>query len=239
MMDTANLLAEIVAEALRRPDRAGEIVREYFVEYFLLVDNVECLKNLLTNETWYLCLRRLYESTEYIEIFGFLVEADVAPSSSYTYSIDLTGTKYCCVCPVYSCSSDLGGYAKLTNLVNEAPTDVLTREWENKYAARNRPMPTDIGPSLKNAYDYVVFPKRKVKVTFTNTHPTETAHCIFYADYMQMELEDALNYMRNIYDVLTSYAKRMITRERPEWIRERYARREEIVERLKKLEPRR
>lgn len=195
-------LAEAVTTAFEKPAVSRRVMSEWFKEFFIIGDNLDCLRLLSMNETWYLCLRRVYESTDKIEIYGFLVEADVSPSDTYTYSIDLTTTDKCCVCPKYTCASDLGGYAKLTNFVNEAPTDFKSKRWENKYAARNRPMPTNIADNLLYGYDYVVFPKRKVKVTFTNNHTTETAHCIFYADYMEMNIDLALLYMKNIYDLL-------------------------------------
>jgi len=198
----AKELAEVVAVGLEKPEKARESAEEFITEFFVLSDNVDCIRLMTTTEVWYLCLKRVYEITDKINIYGFLVEADVPPSSSYTYSIDLTQTNVCCVCPKFLCASDLGGYTKLTNLVNEAPTDFKTKEWENKYAARNRPMPSDMGPSLLYGDDYVVFPKRKVKVVFTNTHPTETAHCIFYADYMEMNIDLALHYMKNIYSFM-------------------------------------
>jgi len=192
---TSKELAEVVAAALsvKNATRARELIDTFIKEFFILGDNIDCMRLILMNELWYLCLRRLYETSEYINVYGFLVEADVSPSSSYTYSIDLTQTNVCCVCPKFTCASDLGGYVKLTNLVNEEPVDFKVRRWVNKYAARNRPMPDSIADSLLYGYDYVIFPKRKVKVTFNNTHSTETAHCIFYADYMD-----------NIYNILVS-----------------------------------
>jgi len=223
-----DVLAEVVAKALNKPEKAKDIVSEFIVEYLSIAEDVECIKNLLTMQTWYLCLRRIYETTDLIEIYGFLVEADVPPQSSYTYVVDLTGTKYCCVCPVYVAASDLGSYAKLTNVVNELPVDVQTEKWLNKYAARNRPLPTDIG-NLTHGEDYVTFPKRKVRVTFTNTHPSETAHCVFYADYMQMELRYAQNYTENIYSVLVSYAENMIRYRLIDEILRRKDKREEII----------
>ena len=228
---TAKILAAAAEDALRNPKKSIEISKQYLQEYFISSENLECLRHLLTTQTWYLCLRRLYESTEFIEIFGFLVEADVAPQSSYTYAIDLTSGKYCCVCPVFTCESDFGSYVKLTNLVNEAPLAGFERKWQNKFAARNMPMPSS-APCLTHGFDYVYFPKRKVKVIFSNTHNSETAHCMFFADYMQMELSHALNYMVNIYEVLTAHAERMIAQKQPEWIRNRYFRRMRIVEEL-------
>jgi len=195
-------LAEVVAVGLEKPEKARPAVDEFITEFFILSDNLDCIRLMTTTETWYLCLKRVYESTDKINVYGFLVEADVPPLSTYSYSIDLTQTNVCCVCPKFICSSDLGRYAKLTNLVNESPTDFKTKRWENKYAARNMPMPTEIGPSLQYGFDYVVFPKRKVKVTFTNTHSTETAYCVFFADYMEMNIDLALHYMVNIYDYM-------------------------------------
>lgn len=229
--ETAYALADMVAEAFQKPERMSDIATEFFIDYFIASENVECARNMLITQTWYLCLRRLYESTDLIEIYGFLVEADVAPNDTYTYQIDLTGTENCCVCPVFTCYSDLGGYAKLTNLVNEPPVDVLSEKWINKYAARNMPMPSTM-PVLTRGYDYVVFPKRKVKITFSNTHSTETAHCIFYADYMEMNIKDATLYMQNIYEPLISYAKIVMTKDVPEYVRLRYIKRSKILEEL-------
>ena len=110
----AKELAEVVAVGLEKPEKARESAEEFITEFFVLSDNVDCIRLMTTTEVWYLCLKRVYEITDKINIYGFLVEADVPPSSSYTYSIDLTQTNVCCVCPKFLCASDLGGYAKLS-----------------------------------------------------------------------------------------------------------------------------
>jgi len=236
MNDIPRTLADIAAEVLEKGNLKKHLVRDYFIEYFLTADSIECLRDLLMNETWYLCLRRLYESTSLIEIYGFLVEADVEPLTERTYEIDLTGDKYCCVCPKYTCASDLGHYVKLTNLVNEDPVDVVSRKWTNKYAARRRPMPTEIAQSLRYGYDYVTFPKRKVKVTFSNTHSTETARAVFYADYMELDLETAINYMVYLQEPFVRWAERIIKGALPDWMIKRKYRREELMKALKAIE---
>jgi hypothetical protein len=83
MNDIPRTLADIAAEVLEKGNLKKHLVRDYFIEYFLTADSIECLRDLLMNETWYLCLRRLYESTSLIEIYGFLVEADVEPLTEY------------------------------------------------------------------------------------------------------------------------------------------------------------
>jgi len=36
-------------------------------------------------------------------------------------------------------------------------------------------------------------------VTFINTHPTETARCTFYADYLAMDFNKAKNFAENMF----------------------------------------
>lgn len=164
------------------------------------------IRDLTLSEYWYSAMLKIYEltKTQRIAKSGFLVEADVPPASSYTYTIDLTGTKSACICPKFMACCDLGGYGKLTNLVNETPVDAKLEEkgpgWINKYPAINLPLSTDIPHSLHYGWDYVVVPKRKVKVTFTNDHPTQTAHFIFYADYLEVGFDPyALWLTENVY----------------------------------------
>ena len=161
------------------------------------------LRNLTLSEFWYGALLKIYELTGRINRYGFLVEADVAAGTSYTYNLDLAGTHKACICPKWVGACDLGVYGKLTNLVNESPVDgeLVGRhpEWMDKYAARDLPLPTDIPHSLHEGWDYVVFPKRKVKVVFTNTHPSQTAHFIFYADYFETDVDYAVWITEDIY----------------------------------------
>jgi len=150
--------------------------------------DLESLFMITLNEYWYGCILSIYEMTDLIEKYGFLVEADVSPGTTFTYEINLVPTPKCCICPRFIVSADLGPYVKFTNLVNEPPVDV-PELWQNKYAARNLPCPTDLPYSLHHGYDYVKFPKRKVKVQFTNTHPANTAYCVFYADYLEISYD--------------------------------------------------
>ena len=165
---------------------------------------IECQRLLTLNEWWYQCLLNLWESGS-IERLGFTVPADVAPGSAYTFDLSLVGTKYSCVCPVLWIVSDLGGYAKCTNIVNLEPVDIKSRRWLNRYALPSVPM-----PSTLTQFRYVRFPKRRVTITFSNSHPTETAHCVFYADYLQMEFNYALKYMENVYAVMVDELNKII-----------------------------
>jgi hypothetical protein len=163
------------------------------------------LRDLTLSEFWYSAILKIYEltTTKRIAKTGFLVEADVAPGSSYTYNLDLTGTDDACICPKFIACCDLGPYGKLTNLVNESPVDAKIEEhhpeWTNKYPARDLPLPTDIPHSLHQGWDYVVFPKRKVKVVFTNGHSTQTAHFVFYADYLAVPYDYAIWLTEEVY----------------------------------------
>lgn len=195
-------LAEAVTEGLNVKDqqKTQEAFNTFFTEHIKSVNYLRCLHYITINEIWYLCLRRIYETTDYLDTLSFLVELDVPAGGNKSYSIDLTESKVCCVCPKYMAAADLGEYVKLTNLINESPVDFKVEHYKDKYAARNRPMPTNIGESLRYGYDYVVFPKRKVKVTFSNTHSTDAAHAVFYADFMRMDIDIATKYMTHIYN---------------------------------------
>jgi len=190
--------AVLVAEALARPPR--EAVRDLLDAFLEQAHNIKRLYFLTVTNFWYRVLRIASEMTKDIKLKGFLVEANVSPSSSYTYEFDLTGTPHACMCPVFVASASLGAWVKLTNLVNESPVDVVESEWIDKYVAQDLPLATDM-PSLatESAYPYVYFPKRKVKVTFKNDHDTETARCVFFADYIQVEKDKGENLIRNIF----------------------------------------
>lgn len=199
-------LAEGIVEGLEIGEKtedsrkAVNAFQSFFKEQILNTKYLRCLHYVTINDVWYLCLRRVYETTDHIDTMAFLVEFDVPAGGNKSYSIDLTETTNCCVCPKYTASADLGDYVKLTNLLNESPVDFKAEKYKDKYAARNRPLPVNIGESLRYGYDYVVFPKRKVKVTLSNTHSTEEAHAVFYADYMRMNIDMANRYMINIYE---------------------------------------
>lgn len=193
------LIAAGIAKALEMEPRESEEYISKFVGKLLQMGyDVYRLMLITLNEYWYTCLLSLYELTTKLRRHGFLVEADVPPESTYTYEIDLTKTDKACVCPVFYAASDLGPYVKLTNLVNESPVD-MEAEWTDKYAAINMPLPSDIPSSLRYGWNYVKFPKRKVKVIFANTHPTETAHCVFYADYLEMNYRYAIHLIKHVY----------------------------------------
>jgi len=198
----AKMTAEYIGEAIYLDDEQAQNKMMEFLDYLketltTFEERMKCYQLLMMNEWWYQCLLNLWEAG-HIDRLGFTVEADVSPSSTYTYDLDLTGTDYACVCPVLYIVSDLGGYVKCTNVVNKEPVDIKSRNWLNKYALPSVPM-----PSTLTQFPYVRFPKRRVTVTFTNEHSTETAHCVFHADYLEMEFDYALSYMENIYRVMT------------------------------------
>ncbi len=153
------------------------------------------VRDLTLSEYWYSALTKIYEliKTERVSMVGFTVEADVAPASSYIYELNLTTTETCCICPKFLVCCDLGAYGKMSNLLNEPPVDAKLEEkhpgWVNKYAADNIPLPTDIPHSLHYGWDYVCFPKRKMKLTFTNTHPTQTGHFLFFTNYLEVAFD--------------------------------------------------
>lgn len=206
--------------ALRTLQLTGEVaptegVVPVFDEQLQLV--LKQLRDFTLSEFWYSAFLKIYEleKTERVGKYGFLVEADVAPGTSYVYNLDLTSTNSACICPKFVACCDLGVYGKLTNLVNESPVDAKLEEkrpgWIDKYPAVNLPLPTDIPHSLHLGWDYVVFPKRKVQVTFTNDHPTQTAHFVFYADYLEIEFDPyAIWLTENIYVPLVERLKQLI-----------------------------
>jgi len=165
-----------------------------------LVKELLEIKTLTVTQFWYACLLAIYELSDIIKRYGFLVEADVGPQAQYTYTLNLEDTTKCCVCPKFVSVCDLGALGRLTNLVNKPPiSGRIRKEWQNKYAARNTPLPTDLPHSLAQGWDYVIFPKRKVDLVFSNTHPTETAHFVFYADYLEMDFDYGVYLIENVY----------------------------------------
>jgi len=205
----AVMVAEHIGEAIYLPSEKAVEKTLNFLDYLKqelndMKELLKCHKLLMLNEWWYTCLLNLWEAG-HIDRLGFTVEADVSPSSTYTYDLNLTATDKACVCPVLWIMSDLGGYVKCTNIVNLEPVDIKSRNWLNKYALPSVPM-----PSVMTQFPYVRFPKRRVTVTFSNEHTTQTAHCIFHADYLEMDFNYALQYMENIYGVITRELERII-----------------------------
>ena len=169
------------------------------------ISRLDTIKNILETtfycnlpSVWYRIVKVAGEMSGYINPRGLLIEADVPASSSYTYNLDLTATQYICLCPIFTCESEYGGrYSKLTILVNETPVDVKESEWINKYAHENMPIPTE-APPLNAAYDFVTFPKRKVKFTFSNSHSSEN-HMVFYTDWFKTTKDWGTNLIENCY----------------------------------------
>ena len=196
-------LADGIARAIElSPRDALEHFKRYLSKISADFDKLlliqDCTFRMWLNYTWYECLLRLYEMTDKIRKYPFIVSADVAPTSTYEYTIDLTDTGICCIGPMFQCSTDLEGYNILTCTINEPPVDKRLNRWLNKQ--RIIMMPTRV-----EFYPIVHIPKGKLKVQFTNNHPTETAHDSFILTCMLVEIDFALKYMTNIYDIMQKF----------------------------------
>lgn len=180
-------------------------------------ENIEYLLGVTVLESWFSVLIAEYEATYgAIRRFPFSVEADVAPGTTFETTVDFTGTDNCCVSPKFRAASDLGSYVKLTLTLNESPVDV-PHQWADKQATIDSPLPTHAENTLHNAEDFVRFPKRKVKVKFVNTHPTDTARCFFYTNYLQMDFRQAKVAMQNLFNpILNKVGTMMLVKRFPE-----------------------
>jgi hypothetical protein len=203
-----------IAEEIAKKFELEEFHTKKFVETLVdnLIETATGIENIILiniSEYWYACLLKIYELSDMLSRYGFLVETDVSPSTTYTYNLSLVGTGVTCVCPKFVSCADLGARVKLTNVVNKDITEV-EMHWRNKYAARDTPLPTDIPHSLHEGWDYVYFPKLKVQVKFKNTHTSETAHCIFYADYLEINYDYAYTLIKRIYEPMVDQLKEIM-----------------------------
>jgi len=183
--------------ALKLKDVFGFKEREYKKLEAMLVQNLYDLLRMgkytrrtmifVMNEFWYSCLLHAYALTDEFTLYPILLTAEIAPASSKTFEIDLTGTNLCCVCPIYYAAANLGDEVLLSCLINESPVDVK-RQWQNKYLPENEPMTTEM-----TSHPFVIFPKRKLKITFENTNDTETAKAKFYVPGMLIDFEKGKN----------------------------------------------
>jgi len=213
----AEELAGKIARALEMPPRdATEYIKNFFKKIDRLEKNLDvirkiqekiswledCYFRMMLNYTWYNCLTRLYELTDKITTYPFNVEYDVAPGETKEQPIDLTSTDICCIGPIFQCATDLGGYNTLVLTVNEEPVDKKVDRWKNK--VRTFKM-----PDILATFPLVHIPKRKLKVAFTNSHSTETAHNVFMLECMLVKLDYALKYMTNIYDIMMLFFEKL------------------------------
>jgi len=197
-------IAIAIAEAL---DREFKESREFFMSELEKIrkavdnvhDEIELFRIMSQPMHWYHVLWVVSELTAYIDKLGFRVSATVDPEGTYTYNLDLTTTQYTCVCPVYVCASSLGPtYSSLTILVNEKPVDVKLPDWVDIYVSQNFPVPTEVA-FLPQGNLYTYAPKRKAKVTFGNSHTTESNEMTCFADYLRMVKEKGEQLLMSCY----------------------------------------
>jgi len=200
------LVVPLIGEFLDKSIEEGIIPARGWLEdrIDVLVDRTGYLERLYLctlPQNWYHILWVASEETEYIRRKGLDLVFDLDPNSSTVSSIDLTPTQYCCVCPVFTCSSVLGPtYSRITILVNEAPVpDIIESTWLNVYVTQNLHVPTE-GPPLKEGFLYTFAPKRKVKWTLKNRHPTESNTIAFFADYLEILKDNGYNLIHNCYE---------------------------------------
>jgi hypothetical protein len=203
--EVIELVSIAVAEFLDRLKEEGAVpAREWWEEKLdKLLETTgfaELLYYCTLPRNWYHVLWVVGEQTEYLRRKGLDLKFTVSPSSTVVYELDLTPTQYCCVCPTFTTSSELGpAWSRLTVLVNEAPVpDILESTWLNVYVCQNLHVPTE-GPPLQNGYLYTFAPKRKVKWTFKNLHTSYDNTICFFADYFEMTKDRGYNLIANCY----------------------------------------
>jgi hypothetical protein len=201
-----------IIPALEDADTPQE-ARDYIKEQVALLNDIserlKCLFYIQVNSNWKHCLDVIYEMTTRLKKYGFPVPADVPPNSTVkAANIDLTTTDKCCVCPVFYAGTDIEGKTYLTNLVNRPPVDMKAK-WVNKYAAKDMILSVQ-NPALPFSNNYVKFPKRRVEIWFTNYHKTTTAFCWFYAEYLEMDYDDAIWLMENVWEPMVEELTRYI-----------------------------
>jgi len=152
------------------------------------------LQHITLNEFWYNCLLTVYDLTDEITKVAYRLYVEVEPQSTFTHEIDLTGTNLTCICPIRRSAASIGPAVTLTVIVNEPPVDVK-RQWQNKYAALEEPQTAE----LRSAR-ICIYPKRKLKVIFHNTHSTEYSLCTFYIDCMIIDFEKGKRMIEYLYE---------------------------------------
>ncbi|RLI83691.1 hypothetical protein DRP04_00800 [Archaeoglobales archaeon] len=219
-MDPDAIAEELAERAARALEMSAKDAVEYIKNFFKKIDRLDrnldaihriqkkiswledCHFRMMLNYTWYNCLTRLYELTDKITTYPFNVEFDVAAGETKEQTIDLTSTDICCIGPIFQCATDIGGYNTLVLKINEEPVDKKIDKWKNK--TRTYRM-----PDILASFSLVHIPKRKLKVMFTNSHPTETAHDMFMLECMLVKLDYALKYMTNIYDIMMLFFEKL------------------------------
>lgn len=112
-------------------------------------------------------------------------------------------------CPTQVYSASLGGsWVTYSCLINEKLKEVKAR-WRDKWAPPGAPCPTEV-TYVANGDEYVHFPKRKVKDSWSNEHPTETTRVVKYADYLDMNYEYASRLITHVYEPMVDELEKMI-----------------------------
>ena len=183
-------LSEYLGQIL---DISKEELEEELKEFLNTSIYIKRLQYVTLNEFWYNCLLTVYDLTDEITKVAYRLYVEVEPQSTFTHEIDLTGTNLTCICPIRRSAASIGPAVTLTVIVNEPPVDVK-RQWQNKYAAIEEPQTAE----LRSAR-LCIYPKRKLKVIFNNTHSTEPALCTFYIDCMVIDFEKGKKMIEHCY----------------------------------------
>jgi len=185
-----------------------EILPSFLQEIDEISYNLRCLRLLNILQNWYDCLLILYEGTNKLRRFGYKVIATVEPEGSYTFEIDLTSGDRSCVCPRQIYFAALGSWVTFKCIVNENVREVKSG-WRNKWAPPGAPCPTYVS-YLTQGDNYVRFPKRKVKDTWSNEHTSESSRVGKYADYLDMNFKYASDLITHVYEVMVDELEKMI-----------------------------
>jgi len=177
-----------------KPEYREKNVEDIIEKWLKLPEVVEDIERCHYLANWVRVIECVHELTTLIKRYGFRVEADVAPETTFHYHLTLVGTDKCCVCPIAKYRSSLGPEVYLTVLVNHDADVPL--EWKDKYPFINEPMPTEFTWS-----PYVDIPKRVVDVYFTNTNKNDTAvNTRFYAKYDEMDFNKGKKLVKNFFE---------------------------------------
>ncbi len=174
------------------PDKLASLFKEYWRDLIKVGWYTKRAMISIVNEFWYKCLLHSYALTDLITLYPILIRTTVNAGETRTFNVDLTDTNLCCVCPILKASATLGDWVTLTCVINKTPVDVI-RNWQNKTLPNKLPLTSDI-----REYPFVVFPKRKIQITFENDGST-SSNATFYVPGMLIELRRAQKLISKCY----------------------------------------
>jgi len=183
-------VAEILGEGVKgNPESAIEALMD---EYFKMLDLLYIEFNDYLK--WYSMLLAMYESTDLFEDKqGFTVEKVVSSGGTYTYSFNLQPYKLACLCPVYISGTSNPQDCALEIVIEAYPPPTMDVRTVTTPAPKQKMPHIDDMPSLPNGFFYTIAPKMAGTIKFYNDDATGNydAYCVYHADYLPMDVEDA------------------------------------------------